>query len=432
MRQTSQHTIVIVGGGFAGLYAAKSLKGFPGRITLVDKRNFHLFQPLLYQVATGGLSPADIASPLRAVLNRQHNTSVLMAEATDILPGEHRLVLRDDSLSYDTLIVATGVSHYYFGNDGWARWAPGLKTLEDALEIRRRVLLAFEAAERESDPIRRQTCLRFVVVGAGPTGVELAGALAELASTTLQGDFTNIEPSDAEILLLEGADRVLPPYRPEVSIKAAASLARLGVTVCLGTLVTDLQSDDLTIRQGGQTRTIQAKTVLWAAGTQASPMGRVLEKRTGAQLDSMGRVIVEPDLTIPGHPDIFVLGDLAHWSHGRETPLAGVAPVAMQEGRYVAKVLKARLRDRNVPDFRYHDRGNLAVIGRHAAVADLGWVRFGGFPAWLSWLLIHITYLIGFDNKLLVLFQWAWNYFTRKRGARLITGDDPFPLVNRV
>lgn len=428
----SPHYIVIIGGGFGGLYAAQALKRAPVKITLIDKRNFHLFQPLLYQVATGELSPGDIASPLRAILNRQKNTLVLQAEAVDVDPIRQTVILRDGELSYNTLIVATGVSHHYFGHDDWAAAAPGLKTVEDALEVRRRILLAFEAAEREPDPAKRRAWLRFVIVGGGPTGVELAGALGEMAYSTLKNDFRNINPAEADILLLEGADRILSAYSPDLSAKAEAALIDLGVTVQTRTLVADIKSDAVTIRRDDETDLIQAQTVLWAAGMKASSFGQVLAKRTGASVDRAGRIVVGPDLTIPDHPDIFVIGDLAHFAHQDGKPLPGVAPVAMQQGQYVADLIKSRLKGENPAPFHYRDKGSLAVIGRQAGVADFGRLKFAGFPAWLAWLFIHIWYLIEFDNKLLVLIQWAWNYFTRKRGARLITGKDPFPLVDSV
>ncbi len=420
------HHVVIIGGGFGGLYAAKALGRAPVRITLVDKRNFHLFQPLLYQVATGGLSPGDICSPLRAVLNKQKNTTVLKAEATDILPDQRKVVLDEGELEYDTLIIATGLSNFYFGHDEWAKSAPGLKSLEDALEIRRRVLMAFEQAERESDPAKQRACLTFVIVGGGPTGVELAGALAELAHRTLKDDFRNIDPSQTRILLLEGTDRILPVYHPSLSAKAAESLKRLDVEVRTNTLLTEIENGIVTLRTGDETEQISTCAVLWAAGMRANPLGQTLADHTGAELDRMGRVIVDPDLSVPGHPEIFVIGDLAHCIQDG-TPLPGVAPVAMQQGRYVAKVVKKRLEGSNPPLFRYNDKGSLAVIGRNAAVAQVRGFRFSGLVAWLLWVFIHIAYLIEFDNRLLVLFQWAWNYVTRRRGARLITeGPNPF------
>lgn len=425
----SPHQVVIVGGGFGGLYAAKALGKLPVDVTLVDKRNFHLFQPLLYQVATGTLSPADISSPLRSVLNRHKNIKVLLGEVTDIDPEQRRVKLSNQELNYDSLIIATGVSHHYFGNDDWEQVAPGLKTVENALEMRRRIFVAFEAAEKETDPEKRRAWLTFVVVGGGPTGVELAGAIAELAYSTLKKDFRNIDTSETQILLLEGMDRILPPYAPELSAQAAASLAQLGVTIQTKTMVTNIADTIVTMRQGDDTKQIAARTILWAAGVKASPVGSVLANRTGVQLDRSGRVMVEPDLSIPGHPDIFVIGDLASFTHQTGKPLPGVAPVAMQEGQYVATLIKQRLQGQSVAPFRYVDRGSLAVIGRNAAVVDLGFIKFSGFLAWLTWLFVHIFYLIEFDNKLVVLTQWGWNYFTRNRGARLITGEETLSNV---
>lgn len=417
------HRVVIIGGGFGGLYAAKSLGSVSVEVTLIDKRNFHLFQPLLYQVATGTLSPADISSPLRAVLNRNNNTQVLMGEVVDIDPEQRKVILQNQELHYDSLIIATGVKHSYFGKDEWSEFAPGLKTVEDALEMRRRIFMAFEAAEKETDADKRRAWLTFVIVGGGPTGVELAGAIAELAYSTLKKDFRKIDTAQAQILLLEGMDRLLPPYAPELSAKAAKSLQRLGVTVQTKTLVTNIADDIVTMKQGDEVTQIPAKTILWAAGVKASPMGEVLAKQTSAQLDRAGRVIVEPDLSIPGYPNIFVIGDLANFSHQNGKPLPGVAPVAMQEGQYVACAIKQRLQAKTLPPFKYFDYGSLAVIGRNAAVVDFGFVKFSGFLAWFTWVFVHIYFLIEFDNKLVVLLQWGWNYWTRKRGARLITGE---------
>lgn len=425
----SPHQVVIIGGGFGGLYSAKALSRVGVNVTLVDKRNFHLFQPLLYQVATGTLSPADISSPLRSVLNSSKNTKVLMAEVTDIDPEQRLVILRNEELPYDSLIIATGVSHHYFGNDDWEKVAPGLKTVENALEMRRRIFVAFEAAEKEADPEKRRAWLTFVIVGGGPTGVELAGAIAELAYNTLKNDFRNIDTAEARILLLEGMDRILPPYAPELSAKAEASLQRLGVTVQTKTMVTTVEDNLVTTRQGDRVEEIPARTILWAAGVKASPLGAVLAKRAGAQLDRVGRVVVEPDLSVPGHPNIFVVGDLANFSHQNGKPLPGVAPVAMQEGQYVAALIQQRLKGSTLIPFRYFDRGNLAVIGRNAAVVDLGFIKFSGLLAWLTWVFVHIYFLIEFDNKLVVLIQWGWNYFTRKRGARLITGEDSLLTV---
>lgn len=423
------HHVIVIGGGFGGLYVAKVLGNSPVKVTIIDKRNFHLFQPLLYQVATGGLSPGDIASPIRAVLNRYKNIWVITAEVVDIDPNGQKVILRDGEITYDTLIVATGASHHYFGNEQWAQEAPGLKTVEDALEIRRRVFLAFETAERETDPEIRRAWMRFIIVGGGPTGVELAGALGELACTTLKDDFRNINTSESEITLLEGANRILPTYPPDLSAKAQKALSQLCVNVQTQTMVTDIRDGIVTTRSGNKIERIKAQTILWAAGVKASFLGQVLAKGTGAKLDHVGRVIVQPDFTLPNYPNIFVIGDLADYPHKDGKPLPGVAAVAMQEGAYVANVIKERLKGKFPPPFRYNNKGNLAVIGRNKAVVDLGRIRFNGFLAWLIWIFVHIRHLIEFDNKVLVLFQWAWNYFTRKRSALLITGKDPFPML---
>lgn len=420
-----RHHVVIVGGGFGGLYAAKSLGGCNDlRVTLIDKRNFHLFQPLLYQVATGTVSPADIASPLRGVVGQNPNTHVLLDEVVGFDPAGQTLQLASGSnLAYDSLIVATGVSHHYFGNDAWRTIAPGLKTVEDALEMRRRIFSAFEAAEKCADPAEQRAWLTFVIVGAGPTGVELAGAIAEIAHGALQHDFRQIDTTQTQILLVEGLDRVLPPYDPSLSARAAESLTRLGVTVLTQALVTAVTPEGVSLKQGDQTQLVAAKTVLWAAGVKASPLGQVLADCTGAAVDRVGRVIVEPDLSLANSPNIFVVGDLAHFAHQGDKPLPGVAPVAMQQGEYIAKLLQKRLRGETVAPFRYLDFGSLAVIGQNSAVVDLGGIKFSGPIAWLVWVFAHIYYLIEFDNKLLVMLQWGWNYFTRGRGARLITGE---------
>ncbi len=414
--------VLIVGGGFAGLYCAQRLGRAPVQVTLVDRRNFHLFQPLLYQVATGGLSPANIAAPLRDVLKRQANTTVLLGEVAAI-DAEARTVRVADGerLAWDTLVLATGAGHHYFGRAEWERAAPGLKTLEDATEIRRRVLSAFEAAEREADPQRREAWLTFVVVGGGPTGVELAGALAEIARHTLRDNFRRFDPARARVLLLEGGERVLPSYTPDLSARAARSLEQLGVQVLTGARVTEVSAGGVTLERGGSRSELAARVVLWAAGVAASPLGRALAEATGCQLDQAGRVVVQPDLTVAGHPDIFVIGDLAHCPGADSRPLPGVAPVAMQQGRHVALAIRARLAGRPLPPFRYRHKGSMATIGRAAAVADLGFVRFGGYPAWLAWLFIHLMYLVELDDRLLVFVQWAWNYLTRNRSARLIT-----------
>jgi NADH:ubiquinone reductase (H+-translocating) len=425
VEQQSPHHVVIIGGGFGGLHAAQSLGTAPNiRVTLIDKRNFHLFQPLLYQVATGGLSPADISSPLRSILNQHKNIKVLMGEVRDVDPHQQKIFLNKGEITYDTLIVATGVSHHYFGNEQWAPTAPGLKTVEDALEMRRRIFMAFEAAEKETDAQKRRGWLTFAIVGGGPTGVELAGAIAELAYSTLKKDFRNIDTAEAKIVLVEGLDRVLPPYAPELSAKAEASLVKLGVKVQTKTLVTDIANNVVTLKQGENIEHLEARTVLWAAGVKASAMGKVLAEHTGVELDRVGRVMVESDLSIKGYPQIFVLGDLANFTKPDGKPLAGVAPVATQEGKYVANLIAKRLIGETLPAFEYNDAGSLSVIGRNSAVADFGKVKMSGFFAWLIWVFVHIYYLIDFDNKLVVFIQWTWSYFTRKRGARLITGDE--------
>lgn len=415
------HRVVILGGGFGGLAATQKLKNFAGQVTLIDRRNFHLFQPLLYQVATGWLSPANIASALRATLKRQKNVKVILGEAVSI-DTERRLVFLDDGeVEYDTLVVSTGARHSYFGNDHWQSVAPGLKTIEDATEIRSRIFLAFEAAERESDPGKLQGLLTFAIVGGGPTGVELAGSLGEIAHDTLIHDFRNIDPSRTRILLLEGGERILPAYPAELSVKAAASLARLGVTVRVNALVSDICPHSFDIKHGQGSEKVLCRTVIWAAGVEASPLGRGLAKAAGKSPDRAGRVAVEPDMTIAGHPEIFVIGDLASYVHDGGT-LPGVAPVAMQQGRYVARVIIARSRAKPIPRFHYRDRGSMAIIGHASAVADMGRLRFSGYLAWLAWLFVHLVNLIAFENKILVLIQWGWYYFSRNRAARLITG----------
>lgn len=423
------HRVVIVGGGFGGLYAAKSLAKADVSVTLIDKRNFHLFQPLLYQVATGTLSPADISSPLRSVLSESKNTKVLLGEVNDIDPLAQQVMIGDELVPYDTLIVATGAKHSYFGKDNWQESAPGLKTVEDAIEMRRRIFSAFEAAEKEADPEKRRALLTFVIVGGGPTGVELAGAIAELAHQTLKEDFRNIDTAETQILLLQGGDRVLPSLAPELSAAAATSLEKLGVIVQTKTRVTNIDNDIVTLKQGDQIKQIPSKTILWAAGVQASPMGQVLAKRTGVECDRAGRVIVEPDLSVKGYENIFVIGDLANFSHQNGQPLPGVAPVAIQQGEYVARLIQKRLQGKTMRGFKYTDHGSLAMIGQNLAVVDLGFIKLTGFFAWLFWLLIHIYFLIEFDSKILVMLQWGWNYLTRKRGSRLITGDEALTLA---
>ncbi|HEY3303149.1 MAG TPA: NAD(P)/FAD-dependent oxidoreductase [Candidatus Binatia bacterium] len=421
------HHVVILGGGFGGLYTAQSLKDAPVRVTLIDRRNFHLFQPLLYQVATGWLSPANIASTLRAVLRRQKNTDVLLGEAIDIDVGGQQVVLSDGAIGYDTLIVGTGSRHHYFGNEHWEALAPGLKTVEDATEIRRRIFLAFEEAEREVDLGKGRSYPTFVIVGGGPTGVELAGALGEITRDTLRHDFRHIDPAAARILLLEAGDRILSTYPDELSAKAEKFLARTGVTVQTGTAVTDIRPDAVVTKRGERVEEIPCRTVVWAAGVKASFLGKTLVQAAGAKLDRAGRVMVEPDLTVPNHPEIFVIGDLANYSHQTGRPLPGVAPVAMQQGRYVAKLIRNRIEGKSLPPFRYRDRGNMAIVGRGTAVADLGKLHFAGYFAWLVWLFVHLIHLVEFEDKVLVLIQWGWYYVTRNRAARLITGEQRVP-----
>jgi NADH dehydrogenase len=418
-----KHQVVIIGGGFGGLYAAQQLgRADDVEVTLIDKRNFHLFQPLLYQVAMGGLSPGDIASPLRGILSAQKNTRVLMGEVTDLDPEQQLVTLNDGrTIPYNSLIVATGMSHFYFGRDDWADTAPGLKTVEDALEMRRRIFAAFEKAENTSDPELKKSLLTFVIVGGGPTGVELAGSLAELAYHTLRNDFRHIDTTDSRILLVEGMDRVLPPFPPDLSARAQTDLEKMGVEVMTQSLVTDISGHNITLKQGDVVTTLKAGTVLWAAGVRDPGMGGLLAERTGAERDRSGRVMVSDDLSLPTHANIFVVGDLAHFAHQGERPLPGVAPVAMQEGKYVARLLQKQLKDDTLPAFEYKDSGSLAVIGRHAAVVNLPWAKLTGFPAWFVWLFVHIFYLIEFDNKLMVMTQWGANYLTRKQGSRLIT-----------
>lgn len=425
------HHVVIVGGGFGGLYAAKALGKANVKVTLIDKRNFHLFQPLLYQVATGGLSAGDISSPLRAILSKQKNVQVLMGEVIGIEPDTQEIQLRSgETVSYDSLIVATGSSHHYFGKDEWSDIAPGMKTIEDALEVRRRIFLAFEAAETETDPARREALLTFFIVGAGPTGVELSGAIAELAYETLREDFRSINPGETKVVLLEGMDRVLPPYPGDLSVAAKKSLEKLGVEVRTKTLVTNIEGDTVTLKSGDTEEKVQAFTVLWAAGIKASPMGKAIAAKTGAELDRIGRIIVEPDLSVPGCPNIFIAGDLAHYAHNNDGPVPGTASTAMQQGEYLAESIQKRVANKYVSDFDYKDKGSLAVIGRNEAVASLGFANLSGFPAWIIWIFVHIYYLIEFDNKLLVMLQWGWHYFTSQRGARLITGDDSIPALS--
>ncbi|MGZ7079782.1 MAG: NAD(P)/FAD-dependent oxidoreductase [Thermoanaerobaculia bacterium] len=411
----SRPRVVIIGSGFGGLYAAKTLGKQPVDITILDRRNYHLFQPLLYQVATAALNPADIATPIRSIVRHQKNTIVTLGEAVSIDTKNRLVKLSDGEIAYDFLIVATGATHSYFAHPEWEQSAPGLKTIEDALEIRRRVLLAFEAAERETDPKAQAAWLTFVIVGGGPTGVELAGALSEIARKTMVRDFRRIDPRSARVILVEGKEHVLPTYPEELSIKARRQLEKLGVEVITGGIVTAIGGHEVHI---GETA-IPSHTVLWAAGVQASALARSLD----APLDKAGRVLVQPDLTIPGHPEVFVIGDLASLKQRNGQLVPGVAPAAMQEGTHTAENIRRAIEGQPLRAFHYNDKGSLATIGRAAAVADFGKVRMSGFLAWMAWLTIHIFFLIGFRNRFLVFAQWAWAYITYQRGARLITGD---------
>jgi NADH:ubiquinone reductase (H+-translocating) len=412
--------VLILGGGFAGLYAAKDLRNARVRVTVVDRRNHHLFQPMLYQVATAGLNPSDIASPIRSILRGSRNTEVLLAEVRDVDVDARTVRFTDGTTTgYDYLVVATGARHSYFGHDEWEPLAPGLKSLEDALEIRRRVLLAFEYAERETDPIRRHAYLTFVIVGGGPTGVEMAGAVAEIRRYALRRDFRHIDPGEATVMLLEGGPRLLPSYPENLSAQAKQKLRRLGVEVRTETLVTDIRPGS--VNAAGWV--IPTQTVIWAAGNTASPILQSL----GTPLDRMGRAIVEPDCTIPGHPEVFVLGDAAAFNHQEGGTLPGICPVAIQMGEYTASVIEGDLAGRPRRAFSYWDKGQLAVIGRGQAVADIWKLHFGGFLAWMVWIFVHVFFLIGFRNRVLVLLQWAWSYVTYSRGARLITGEVQAP-----
>ncbi|HJP58247.1 MAG TPA: NAD(P)/FAD-dependent oxidoreductase [Gemmatimonadales bacterium] len=413
---TTRPHVVILGGGFGGLNVAKGLKGAPVDVTVVDRHNHHLFQPMLYQVATAALSPGDIASPIRSILRRRRNVEVLLDEAVAVDTAARQVRLASGAtLTYDYLAVATGANHSYFGHDEWAPFAPGLKTIEDALEIRRRILLAFEYAEMEPDPVARQAYLNFVIVGGGPTGVELAGALAEIKRYVLRRDFRRIDPREAIVILIEGSKRILPTYPPSLSEKAKQSLRDLGVDVRTEMMVTGIEGNS--VLAGGWR--IPAHTIIWAAGNRASPLLATLS----VPLDRQGRVLVEPDCTIPGHPEVFVLGDAANFAHDPNGALPGVCPVAMQMGTYAARTIRDAVRNRpGRRPFHYWNKGELAVIGRGRAVANIRRLRFGGVFAWLAWIFIHIFFLIGFRNRLIVMIEWAISYLTYSRGARLITG----------
>ena len=427
------HHVVIVGAGFGGLYAAKKLcRNKSVRVTVIDKRNFHLFQPLLYQVATGGLSPGDIASPIRSILKKYKNTKVIRGKVVDIDPDTKTVrLMKGEKVSYDSLIIATGVRYNYFGNEQWLGISPPLKTMEDSLGIRHRIFKAFEEAEREQDEELREQWMRFIIIGAGPTGVELAGALGELAHFTLKDNFRNYNPKDTEVILIEAADRILPYYPEKLSRSAEKSLKALGVTIKKNTYVGDLQQNEVIINNGDVKERIKAKTIIWAAGVKATKIGEIIRDRFNVDTDGVGRVYVNKDLSINDADDVFVIGDLALFTHQDNKPLPGVAPVAMQQGKYIAEKIIRKLSGESYREFRYKHHGNLAVIGRNKAVADLGYLKINGFLAWMIWIFIHIRYLIEFDNKVLVMIQWGWYYITMKRGARLITGDAPFPYLDK-
>jgi NADH dehydrogenase len=429
--------VVVVGGGFGGLQAVLRLRRAPVEVTLVDRRNFHLFQPLTYQVATGALSSGEIAYPLRAIFKRHRNVRVLLAEVARIELETRTLHFRSVAgipapppLPYDTLIVAAGSQYSYFGHDAWREYAAEVKSLESALTVRSRLLSAFEAAEAETNPERHATWLTFVVVGAGPTGVEMAGQIAELARDTLRRDFRTIDPRAARILLVEAADRVLTTFPASLSAKAARSLAKLGVTVLLSRMVVGVDGESVTIDdRSGHSERVPSRTVIWAAGVTASSLAGLLGELTGAERDHAGRVTVEPDLTLAGHPEVFALGDMVRvrGSDRASVVLPGVAPVAMQQGRYAAKVVRNRLRSKQTPPFRYRDKGNLATIGRASAVADIKGLKLSGFIAWLTWLVVHLWYLVGFQNRILVFIRWSVSFATHGRGARLITRVETEP-----
>ena len=415
------HKVIIIGGGFGGLYAARSLANREVDVTLIDRRNFHLFQPLLYQVATGGLSPGDIASPIRATFAHAPNIRVIQAPLEEIHAGENFILAGGRRFAYDSLIVATGVRHHYFGHDAWEKYAGGLKTIEDALRIRKRIMYAFEQAEWSDDEKERCAWQRFVIVGGGPTGVELAGALAELAYQTILRDFRRVNPLLTEIHLVEAHHSLLKSFPQKLSRKARQQLERLNVRIHLNSTVVDLDDRHVRIKSPEGEKRLESRTVLWAAGVTAGDASRIVQQGAAAETDRIGRIMVDDHCRLPQHPNIFVIGDLAHFKDEAGNPLPGVAPVAMQQGRYVARDILAGLEGKKTDPFKYQDKGSLAVIGRKAAVAWLHGRQLSGWPAWLIWIFVHIAYLVGYDNKTKVMLQWAWNFLTRKRGARLIT-----------
>ncbi|MCB1219719.1 MAG: NAD(P)/FAD-dependent oxidoreductase [Planctomycetales bacterium] len=429
--QNGKHRVVIVGAGFGGLYAAKALRHADIDLTIVDRRNFHLFQPLLYQVATGVLSPANIAAPVRAILKRNRNTRTLLGEVTGVDIERSRLNLKEGAIEFDSLILAPGSETSYFGNDGWAEIAPGLKTVEDATRIRARILAAFEQAELEQVPDRIRRLLTFVVAGGGPTGVELAGAIAEIARHTLTHEFRTITPADSRILLVQGGERLLQGYPEELSANAQRSLEKLGVEILLKHKAVDVSERGALIRnEAGEEQFVESANILWATGVKASPLGAALRDATGCELDRAGRVKVLPDCSIAGHPNIFVVGDMASLDDAQGRPLPGVAQVAMQQAAFAGRLVVDRVKGRatNGRKFSYRDRGSMATIGRASAVADLGSMKLTGMPGWLAWLFIHLMYIVEYDNRVLVLFQWCWYYLTWNRSARLITNPEEAKL----
>ena len=415
------HHIVIIGGGFGGLNAAKELKHAPVHLTLIDRRNLHLFQPLLYQVATGGLSPGDIAAPLRVVLRSNKSARIYMAEVTGIDKEKKQVQTDQKVIGYDSLIVAAGSVNHYFGHDEWRPFAPGLKSIEEALDIRKRILTSFERAEMTDDENLRRELLTFVIVGGGPTGVELAGSVAEIANHTIRKDYRNFDPGSAKILLIEGVDRLLPAFPPDLSAACEKMLNELGVDVMTGTFVTSINGHEVRLKKENQESTLKTQCVLWGAGIKASPLGKMIAGTNEKLLDKSGRVFVEKDMSVPGYPEVFVIGDLANYPYQTGEPLPGLAPVAMQQGRHVAKLILARLKNKTIKPFKYIDKGTLATIGRSRAVGTVWKFKFKGFIAWFLWLTIHLRYITGHQNRILVLIQWAWNYFTWARVARVIT-----------
>ncbi len=421
--ENNRHKVVILGSGFAGLYAARNLKNTDVDITIVDRNNHHLFQPLLYQVATGALSPGDIASPVRGILHKYKNIRIMKASATGLDVKHKKLLLENNSVPYDTLIVATGMKNHYFNHDDWESKAPGLKSLSDAVEMRRRLLDAFEAAEIEEDTEKQQTYQTMAVIGAGPTGVEMVGAIAELAHHTLRKDFRTIDPKKTRIVLIEGGERLLPSFHEKLSIKAKRDLQAMGVEVMTQCMVKEMRDDSLLLQTPDGEKVLSVATVIWAAGIKAAGFSEIIKNSTGAEQDRFNRIKVDGNLSIPGFPELLIVGDMACVLRQDGSTVPMVAPAANQEGRYAAKLIRRRLRGKSLKDFDYFDKGSLAVIGRNKAVVEVAGNRFGGIIAWFIWVFIHITFLIGFDNKILVLLQWSWTYFTKNRGARLIIDE---------